>query len=437
MKQERHSKRTFQFESVTATSRSDEGRKLMKRMHSAATAVLLTLIAGCAEQEPAASSSSSSAIPSAPVRVELDRATSALDLGKSGPGEKPAELKTKLEALLAGDISADERDDALFLVSRAAELSGDRERAISALEQLLAAHAGQLPDRLERAPKRLETLLVGHELKSVRGDEERIAPVADAMAKYFPLEKGKTTEVLIVRIDPTNNGVDEAGIYNIGGALRKEAERSCPTCESPSIHTSSHGTNRWSGIPAQQKNMKRALTIVAMDLGDYKLPERYAAYSALPLAEVEARLATGQGLIAVKERADAPPIILMAAPRVGQLALVAEAFQKLDALPKEPMSVPLPKNMSSGEVRTTIREAKRTFAGCYENLLKRDAAASGKIVLQLTVDGQGGVTQATMGDGTTMSEPTFVACEIDAMRALHFPKVGAETTIRYPLTFTP
>ena len=106
-------------------------------------------------------------------------------------------------------------------------------------------------------------------------------------------------------------------------------------------------------------------------------------------------------------------------------------------LPKEPLSVPLPNNMGSSEVRSTMRDAKQAFAACYESLLKRAPAAAGKIVLHMTVDGQGSVTQASMGEGTTLNEASFMACELSAARTLHFPRVGAETTIRYPLAFTP
>ncbi|MFO0662308.1 MAG: AgmX/PglI C-terminal domain-containing protein [Polyangiaceae bacterium] len=370
----------------------------------------------------------------ATTRVELDRAARALELGQ---GEKPAVVKAKLDALLASDLSTEERDDALVLSSRAAELSGDKQAAVRALEQVLEHHDGQITSRLENVPKRLESLLIGHELRTSRYDEEeRVAPVAYALAKYFPFQRGKTTEVELVRIDPTNGGSDESGTYNIGGAIRKMAEKSCPTCD-PNVHVSSWGSNRWSSIPARQKQMARALTVIAMDVGDFEIPERYASWLALPLPEVEARLAQGQGLIVVKERPGVPPLILLAAPRVGQLPAVAEVFQKLETLPKEPLAVPLPKSMLPGEVRTTIRDARRTFASCYESLLTRNASAGGKITLQLTVDGQGGVSRASLSDDSTLTDAAFGTCTLDAARALHFPKIGAETTVRYPLTFTP
>ena len=56
---------------------------------------------------------------------------------------------------------------------------------------------------------------------------------------------------------------------------------------------------------------------------------------------------------------------------------------------------------------------------------------------ELKIDGKGGVSQASMGEGTTLRDASFTSCELDAARALRFPETGGETTVRYPFTFAP
>src|SRR5690606_6015043 len=106
---------------------------------------------------------------------------------------------------------------------------------------------------------------------------------------------------------------------------REQAQARCPTCENVpvKIHTSSSREPSWTSIPKYRKRLEAALIVVYVDL-ESLVPARYEDILPMPTGEIAARLQKGDGLIAVRERKGAPPIILLAAPRRSQLSEVEE-----------------------------------------------------------------------------------------------------------------
>ena len=95
-------------------------------------------------------------------------------------------------------------------------------------------------------------------------------------------------------------------------------------------------------------------------------------------------------------------------------------------------------------VQRAVREQYIPIAkSCYEELLTRDAKAAGKVVISLTIvgDGEVGVVEhVELIDGTTLRDPEFTLCMRESMYTSLFeaPPPGThETTVIYPLDLSP
>lgn len=353
-----------------------------------------------------------------------------------------------LEGVLADPAATgDQRDDARLGLSRCYELQGDEEGAVRVVEQLLASH--DVSDRYaarELAERRLRVLLTGED-RSAPGPmpDGKVAPVAKALAKHFvPGPDGKTrVEILLFGRAPEEES--PLGTFNISDALRELRETACPLCDDPlSVSTSRSQSSSWVSLPSvlaagpeSGPTLPTALTVFYYDLESNRIPSRYDEHLPLPSDQVAKRVETGQGLIAVRTREGAPPVVLLAAPRWALLTEVEKAFAEMRELPTEPTAVDLAPGLRPKEIQAAIRGSYKKLRSCYDRHLESVPDAQGKIVMQFKIDGEGRVKDALPAESSTISDPTLDRCFVDAFSSIVFPSTDDEYTVRYAVALSP
>jgi hypothetical protein len=406
-------------------------------------ALVATLGAGCAtpaNEGPAEAQEPAAAPKSQGPALAIEDAERSLDVGRDVAG-----AKSSLEAVLADPTTAPEqRDEARLALSRAHDAAGDREAAVVAVEALLASHqAGARYPLQEAAETRLRLLLTGSDARPRSHDDDTrsASPFARALTKYFPTAnaRGASLELNILAYGGSAEASDRLGTFAISRAIRELRREACPLCDDQvAIHTHS-GRSSWVGIPRDKASLGSALAVFYFDLGDGRIPARYDAELPLPSADVAARVARGDGLIAVRERPGAPPAILIAAPRESQLADVEEVLAAMKTIPTEPVTVTLKSTLKPAEIQAAVRASFGAFRQCYEALLKSDASAAGTTRVKFAIRGDGTVEGLTVDSDPGLRAPTFEACMVAAFRALVFPATHAPgtTTVTYPVMFSP
>lgn len=369
----------------------------------------------------------------AAVALRIERAARALDRG-----EDAAHARTEIEAVLSDPTAtAAERDDATLVLSRALEALGDSEGAISSIERLLAAHAG---DRewagAPKAERRLRKLLLGNEEPprsrkfEVHGP---VPPFASILVPFFPADASGHRDFRMLAFGGRSAVSAKLGTFNVEDAIQQAARKDCPDCEKNLSSTVDHAS--WIGIPMHRAALAKSLVVFYYDLEDSRIPARYDADLPLPTAEINARLARGEGVLAAKTRPGAPPVLLIAAPRAAQLDNVEEALSKMEELPSAPQSITLDGSLEAEEIQEVVRASFAEFRQCYETLLQTSAAAAGKISLSFSIDPSGhpGNVKAT-GDAPVAS---MESCMESAALKLVFPAAPKMTTVVYPVMFSP
>ncbi|MDC0743846.1 AgmX/PglI C-terminal domain-containing protein [Polyangium mundeleinium] len=398
-----------------------------------------TFVLGCAGE--GTEGTEAPAIQAAPagetsVALRIERVARALDRG-----EDPKQALDEIVlALTHPAATATEQDEATLVQSRALEANGDMEGAISAVEALLAQHAGDREWAFSsEAEKRLRKLLTGSEdtpKRRLTPAEPPVSIFAAELAKYFPADAGGRYRVRVLAFGGDRNfSSDRIGTFNVGGAIRAEKEKTCPTCE-VNVDSNTNRETSWIGIVRARAELASSLVVYYYDLEGGEIPARYDAELPLPSAEIKARLAKGKGLVAAKKRDGAPPVILIAAPRFSQLDNVESTLAGMDALPLEATSVDVPASLEAEEIQAVVRGSFNSFRVCYETVLQRNPAAQGSISLDFKIDADGHVTtmKATADSASIQSMET---CMRDAAQALVFPAATKETWVVYPVLFTP
>lgn len=389
---------------------------------------LFALMAGCSETpaqpEPAAPAAA----------TEIEQALTDLDIGKG-----VAAARATLEARLAGGALA--RDDrARVDVALAKHLEAtDRERAVALLED-----ASSLEDA--EAQKLLFRLLSGNappEPWKRRGNDAPPPPSAFAFARYFPAAKGELkVEVPVVVIGASSSPSADVGAFHVAAALRQNAFDACGLCDEvkTSIHTSIHHTPLWSAIPQFAATMERALVALYVDAETIP-PERYAEWLAVSPAAARAAIDRGEGLIAVKERSSAPPLVTLVAPRASQFLTVESALAVMDELPKAPVVVKLHSGLSNDEIQHGVRAQFGAFRSCYENLTRRRAGARGMVTASFTVLASGKLEDVRLDMAPSLDDAEFRACFEGGVARIVYPAWSmdpkAKTTVRYPVVLEP
>ena len=398
-----------------------------------------TVVLGCAG-EPA-EETEAPAIQAAPagegsVALRVERAARALDRGEDAK-KALAEIEA---ALVDPAATATERDEATLVKSRALEATGDMEGAIGAVEALLAAHAGDREWALSaETEKRLRKLLTGSEdspRRRLTPAEPPVSIFAKMLAADYKADAGGRYRVRVLAFGGDRNpSSDRIGTFNVAGALRAEKEKSCPTCE-VSVDSSSNHESSWIGIARARASLATSLVVFYYDLEGGEIPARYDAELPLPSAEIKARLEKGKGLVAARKREGAPPVILIAAPRYAQLDDVETTLAGMNGLPLEATSIDVPESLETEEIQAVVRAGFTGFRTCYEALLQTNPGASARIILDFKVGTDGHMTglKATAESAGLQS---MEACMHDAAEGFVFPAATKETTVSYPILFTP
>ncbi len=396
-------------------------------------ALALIALVGCAAPTTSPTDKSAPVVAASPAALAIEQAIRDLDVGHD-----PAAAKAKLEqALLDPGLPEATRDLGTLGLARALEKTGDKEKAIKAVEALMVKHVDEHPWALEdQADELLQKLVVGSVQHPPRDESgSHPAEIAKALAKYFPPKDGKVDirEYLI-----GGSGASERlGTFAIADAMRAKKREICPLCDDKlSAHTHRSQSEGWTRIPAERGKYDDALVVFYFDLGTRKIPARYDELLPMPSAEVIARLEKGEGVIAVKHRDNAPPMILIGAPRDAQLAEVEESFAQMKELPTAPVSIALSSRLRPNEIKNVFRGARAAYKSCADALMTRVPSASGTITLKLKILADGTVTGLT-SEAPAVLDATFVSCIEKATNGLAFPRAGLETSVTYPVVVTP
>ncbi|HVH46420.1 MAG TPA: AgmX/PglI C-terminal domain-containing protein [Labilithrix sp.] len=369
-----------------------------------------------------------------PVRpsISVDEAIADAETGRDLPA-----ARARLEAVLVdASVSKSDRAKAALTLSRLIE-PADRERAIQLTEEAVAAGS-------EGAETRLFTLLTGEKAPSRhRGPRPPVVNSARALAKYFPAATpGGKVDVQITHFGGSDDGGPwPSGTFDVGSALRENALEACGLCDEVdvSIHTGSSRVASWTSIPHALPNLDHALVVTYVD-AEMMPPARYEKWFAASVVDLKSAIEAGSGLVAVKERPGAPPLVTIAAPRVALLPLVEAQFAEMSELPLVPKRIAVDTRLSKDEIRAAFRSRFGAYKSCYRDLLSRNSGASGTIELAFTIKGDGSLAEVT-GKIDGSLDATFRTCVVDAARTIRYPRWSPApndtTTVRYPLTFAP
>lgn len=374
--------------------------------------------------------------------MELERILRRVERGAANDGDGAALSAT----IRAGKLPADALDSASLALSTLLEEDDDVEGAIRAVEDLMKRHAGDPAYAAhEAAERRLRLLLTGSEEapRSTRRNMEPMAPIAKALASFFPEDERKVSLLDVVSVGTPPTAGDPHGIFNLSRAKRELAEEACAVCDVDIKAQRSHSRiESWVDLPlslgehrADMPNPDRSMVVVYFDLTENRVPSRYDAYLAVPSAETVERLERGEAFVAVRERPGKKPLILLAAPRAGHLDLVETAFAEMNGLPAAPHPIEVPKKLQPHEIQGVVRGGFRNFRACYEKLLATDPTAAGKVVLKFRIDGAGLPLDVTTD--STFVDTAIASCVAEHMGGMRFPASGEKVTVTYPIAFSP
>jgi hypothetical protein len=400
-------------------------------MKNVILAASMTLAACTAPTASPTDKSAPAAAPVSAASLAVEQAIRDLDVGRDAAG-----ARKKLEdALVDPTLPEASRDVATLALARALDRTGDKEKAIETTEALVAKHANEHPWALEEQTDDLLQLLVTGVVKHTPRDESgpSASPFARALTQYFPAKDGKVVinQFLVGRSGAT----ERLATFDIAQALREKKREACALCDdSISAHTHSSQSG-WTSIPAYRSKYDDALVVFYFDLESNQIPARYDDVLPMKTAEIAARLAKGEGVIAVKKREHAPPMILMAAPRAAQLAEVEQTLSEMKELPASPIAVSVSPRLRPNEIKSVFRGAKPAFRACAEAMFTRTPGVSGTITMKLKVHADGTVTDLT-SEGPAF-DATFASCMEKATQALTFPKSSADFDVTYPLMIAP
>ena len=366
---------------------------------------------------------------------------SAVDeaLADAETGRDPAAAQARLETLLGdGSLKKEDHGRVALALSRIVEKS-DTERAIQLAED--ASAAGN-----EDAEKQLFTLLTGKPSPSTwsrRGDQGIVTESARAFAKYFPAATpDRQVEIEMYLFGGGGSRESVQSPFDVGGALRQNAVDACGLCDEvkTKIHTHSSRETFWSAIPRYAGKLEKALVVVYVD-ADTIPPARYEKWLAAPLVDIKAAIEHGDGLIAVKERVGAPPLVTVAAPRMSQLDAVETKLAAMSTLPLTPIKIALPEALGPREIQSAVRTRFGGYRKCYETLLQSSPTAAGKIELAYTIDNAGTPHDVVVNLPPALDDATLKSCVKAVAEGTMYPAWSrdpkATTTVRYPIVVNP
>jgi outer membrane biosynthesis protein TonB len=87
-------------------------------------------------------------------------------------------------------------------------------------------------------------------------------------------------------------------------------------------------------------------------------------------------------------------------------------------------------------IQGVIRARAEAFKGCYDEALRRDPQASGKVTVRFSILADGAVEDAKV-EGATGTDQAMVSCVVGAVSDARFPASSAgRVMVIYPLVFS-
>jgi hypothetical protein len=405
----------------------------------------LGVAAGCAQPTDAGAGAAAVEVdPGATVAEgRIETALRDVETGRNLPAARGV-----LEQALGDEaITSDQRDDARLALSRLYELQGDKEAAIRAVEELLGSYRAETRfASRDLAERRLRKLLTGDEAESPsHRNPGEVAPIAGALASFFAKEKDGTTRAQVLIFGRSPEEGRHSPMLNFSGALQEKRREECPLCtDSVGVNSSVSQVSSWVSIPAAlaanpetSPSLGSSLVIYYYDLETNRIPSRYDAHLPMPSEAVARRLEAGEGLIAVRVREGAPPLVLLAAPRWAMLSEVEKAFAQMRELPKEPTPVVIDNRLRSTEIQSVVRSAYPKLRACYETHVAAVPDAEGKIVMGFSIDAEGRAQDVKATEDSTLQDAQLQRCFVEVFGTLTFPAAGKNTTVTYPIALSP
>ncbi|MCA9625890.1 MAG: AgmX/PglI C-terminal domain-containing protein, partial [Myxococcales bacterium] len=289
--------------------------------------------------------------------------------------------------------------------------------------------------------QRLEQLLVDEEHKPsyLVQPHKPDPPFSHALVPYFPKNEEGTVMMRLFLIGGDSATSDRLGTFDIGRAMRTEAEKACPLCDHDiSLSRSVSGSN-WVVIPESTEDFASSMVVFYYDLEHNRIPDRYGDLLPIPLETVKAELALGKSFTVAKERPGAPPILLIAAPRTHLIAEAEEKVSQLDHLPTALEELDVSTKLRSDEIQAIMRASWMPhIRACYETLLKRAPQASGRFSTFFSIGADGRVSDVEPStDDRPLQDGAFLDCIVKAAQEVTFPPTDGTTTVRYPVVVTP
>ncbi len=393
------------------------------------------VVGACSNADPGSAVTSQGTAPDTQA-LNVEAAQRSLDVGKVLPGSE-AQLEQALKT-----TRGDEHDEAALALSRTYDREGKHESAIRTLEDLLASRRDDSRwSREEEVVDALSVLVTGKKLpeRPTPPITDPVAPFASVLAGQFQKGENGRYEINVLMFGGSDAVSNRLGTFNVADAIREADQEKCPLCDhrpSVSRHLGRLGT--WAQIPEYRDALDTSLVVFYYDRDQNPIPSRYDRYLPMPTREIESHLAGGHGLIAVKTRSNAPPVVLIAAPRAGQLEQVESALAAMSDVSDKPVEVPLRAGLTRDEIQQIVRAARGSYKVCYEALLSSAPAAAGTVTLSFAIDGEGKVADASAKASTpALSDATLIGCFNDATSKLTFPAIGGKTTVVYPIQLSP
>jgi hypothetical protein len=436
----------FSTTSTSSSTKSSTTASLTFKRALAGIIALSLLGVGCAEGTNQENQTSNAVQPLAKAeekssQVQLEQALRLISRGKDWN-----QAQQLLEKVLATpNLPSNERDEATLAMSQVLKATGKKEQAIKTLEDLLATHSWEGSWSLQsKTESTLFELVTGTPQKTENDDSYEngtIAPIAKVFAPYFKADSTGTFQVKLIQIGGDSKVSDKLGTFNIRDAIHYKQKEACSFCKKRvNVHTHSSGESSWTGISKAKKHMTDALVVYYFDLDQMKIPSRYDAELPMPSQEIEDHLKQGKGVISVKNRENAPPVVLIAAPRRAQWEEVEKQFSEMKSLPNNPVFIELKAHVHPNEIQRAIRKNFSDIRKCYEALLQSSPKAAGKIVLSFGILPSGSMDDLKLEtQDSPLNQQSFMSCVENVANKITFPSTKATktTTVKYPLSFSP
>ncbi len=379
-----------------------------------------------------APAATAAAAPPASLAQRLEQASRKVDVGDG------AKVASDLAALRNDPAATPEqRDQASLDLSRALEAQGDEGAAIQTLVDLVSRRGSERNWPLQKpAEAALRRLLTGSEAGPQNApprDLDPTTPFARQLVKYFAEDHG-TIHVVVEGFGGSDRASSRIGTFNIARAIREAREIECPLCDTNlNIWTSQSRSDDWLGILRSGTERQHSVAVYYYAAGARRIPAYFDNELPMPAAEIDARIARGEGVVAAKERPGSPPAILIAAPRAAQLDEVEVALSQMKTLPLDPVTVSVSDQLRPEEIEQVVRDSRKAQRACYSALLERSPGAEGNIKLKLSVAEDGSVSEVSSEPSANVKDPEFVGCMEDVARALVFPATAHTGRIVFPV----